>query len=123
MKNIIYFKQPSLLLQLYFRSTTQIELLREIDRLNDDPNVHGIIVQMPLDTDDKNMDSHLVSSWKLYRFVTHKLKLLQYTLTNLQIEVLMPLDTNLKGMDSHFRIVVVSIGSFSPFFIFSYTWE
>ena len=42
------------------RSTTQIELLREIDRLNDDPNVHGIIVQMPLDT-EAVIDSHLVS--------------------------------------------------------------
>lgn len=45
---------------IFLRSTTQLQLLREIDRLNEDSSVHGIIVQMPLDTDDTNMDSHLV---------------------------------------------------------------
>lgn len=39
---------------------TQIELLNKIKALNDDPTVHGIIVQMPLDCVNK-IDSHLVT--------------------------------------------------------------
>lgn len=31
-----------------------------INSLNEDPNVHGIIVQMPLDT-DKKINSHLIT--------------------------------------------------------------
>ena len=45
-----------------FRSASQSEILQAIDRLNADPNVHGIIVQMPLDCDDKTIDSHLVTN-------------------------------------------------------------
>lgn len=44
------------------RSCSQSELLQRIDRLNGDPKVHGIIVQMPLDTDDPTMDAHLVTN-------------------------------------------------------------
>uniref|UniRef100_A0A1B6CS92 C-1-tetrahydrofolate synthase, cytoplasmic n=1 Tax=Clastoptera arizonana TaxID=38151 RepID=A0A1B6CS92_9HEMI len=42
------------------RSTTQIELLSLLKKLNNDQNVHGIIVQMPLDSENK-IDSHLVT--------------------------------------------------------------
>lgn len=42
------------------RTTTQTELISKITRLNEDPNVHGIIVQMPLDTVNK-IDSHLIT--------------------------------------------------------------
>ena len=42
------------------RSTTQLELLRKIRELNEDPDVHGIIVQMPLDTTE-SIDSHLIT--------------------------------------------------------------
>ncbi|XP_050295926.1 C-1-tetrahydrofolate synthase, cytoplasmic [Anthonomus grandis grandis] len=42
------------------KSTTQDELLNEIQNLNNDPKVHGIIIQMPLDSDNK-IDSHLVT--------------------------------------------------------------
>ena len=45
-----------------FRSASQSEILQAIDKLNADPNVHGIIVQMPLDCDDKTIDSHLVTN-------------------------------------------------------------
>ncbi|KAF2899774.1 hypothetical protein ILUMI_06411 [Ignelater luminosus] len=41
-------------------STTEAELLLKLNKLNSDPNVHGIIVQMPLDTDTK-IDSHLIT--------------------------------------------------------------
>lgn len=42
------------------RSTTQIALLSKLARLNADPSIHGIIVQMPLDSENK-IDSHLVT--------------------------------------------------------------
>uniref|UniRef100_A0A1A9WGX4 C-1-tetrahydrofolate synthase, cytoplasmic n=1 Tax=Glossina brevipalpis TaxID=37001 RepID=A0A1A9WGX4_9MUSC len=42
------------------RSITQIELLDKIFNLNNDPNVHGIIVQMPLDCETK-IDSHKIT--------------------------------------------------------------
>ncbi|XP_049817355.1 C-1-tetrahydrofolate synthase, cytoplasmic isoform X2 [Aethina tumida] len=42
------------------KSTTEVELLSKIQKLNADPNVHGIIVQMPLDSDTK-IDSHLIT--------------------------------------------------------------
>jgi methylenetetrahydrofolate dehydrogenase (NADP+)/methenyltetrahydrofolate cyclohydrolase/formyltetrahydrofolate synthetase len=45
-----------------YRSASQSEILQAIDKLNADPNVHGIIVQMPLDCDDKTIDSHLVTN-------------------------------------------------------------
>lgn len=32
----------------------------KLKHLNDDPSVHGIIVQMPLDSDNK-IDSHLIT--------------------------------------------------------------
>lgn len=31
-------------------TTTEMELISKINNLNNDPNVHGIIVQMPLDS-------------------------------------------------------------------------
>lgn len=34
----------------------------QLDELNNDPNVHGIIVQMPLDCDEK-IDSDLVTDY------------------------------------------------------------
>ena len=43
------------------RDTTQTELLKHVRELNEDPGVHGIIVQMPLDT-DQAIDSHLVTN-------------------------------------------------------------
>jgi len=42
------------------RSTNQQELLAEIKILNEDPAVHGIIVQMPLDSEN-TIDAHLVT--------------------------------------------------------------
>ncbi|XP_021947431.1 C-1-tetrahydrofolate synthase, cytoplasmic [Folsomia candida] len=42
------------------RTITEIELLEELDKLNKDPNIHGIIVQMPLDADNP-IDSHRVT--------------------------------------------------------------
>ena len=42
------------------RSTTQLELLTKIRELNENPDVHGIIVQMPLDTTE-DVDSHLIT--------------------------------------------------------------
>ena len=44
------------------RSVTQSEILQELDKLNADPEVHGIIVQMPLDCEDPNIDSHLITN-------------------------------------------------------------
>lgn len=34
----------------------------QLDKLNNDPNVHGIIVQMPLDSENK-IDSDLVTDY------------------------------------------------------------
>ena len=45
-----------------FRTVTQSQILKELDKLNTDPNVHGIIVQMPLDCEDSTIDSHLVTN-------------------------------------------------------------
>jgi len=42
------------------RGTTQAELLTKIMVLNEDPAVHGIIVQMPLDS-EQQIDSHLIT--------------------------------------------------------------
>lgn len=44
------------------RSITQRELLEKLSELNADPNVHGIIVQMPLDSEHP-IDSHLVTDF------------------------------------------------------------
>lgn len=41
-------------------TTTEIELLRKLDKLNNDPATHGIIVQMPLDSLTK-INSHLIT--------------------------------------------------------------
>ena len=43
------------------RDTSQTQLLKHVRELNDDPAVHGIIVQMPLDT-TQDIDSHLVTN-------------------------------------------------------------
>ncbi|XP_030765230.1 C-1-tetrahydrofolate synthase, cytoplasmic isoform X2 [Sitophilus oryzae] len=42
------------------RTITQIELLNELEKLNADYRIHGIIVQMPLDSDNK-IDSHVIT--------------------------------------------------------------
>ena len=42
------------------RSTTQSELLAKIKQLNEDREVDGIIVQMPLDSSSE-IDSHLIT--------------------------------------------------------------
>ncbi|KAL3285658.1 hypothetical protein HHI36_000190 [Cryptolaemus montrouzieri] len=42
------------------RTTTETQLLSKLNQLNNDPNVHGIIVQMPLDADNE-INSHLVT--------------------------------------------------------------
>jgi len=42
------------------RNISQMELLSKIRGLNENPSVHGIIVQMPLDS-DQEIDSHLVT--------------------------------------------------------------
>ncbi|XP_036337516.1 C-1-tetrahydrofolate synthase, cytoplasmic isoform X3 [Rhagoletis pomonella] len=42
------------------RTVTEIDLLEKITELNYDPKVHGIIVQMPLDSESK-MDSHKIT--------------------------------------------------------------
>ena len=36
------------------------QLLMKLKKLNGDPNIHGIIVQMPLDSDNP-IDSHLIT--------------------------------------------------------------
>ncbi|XP_072745675.1 C-1-tetrahydrofolate synthase, cytoplasmic [Anoplolepis gracilipes] len=41
-------------------TTTEIELINKVNKLNDDPNIHGIIVQMPLDSVNK-INSHLIT--------------------------------------------------------------
>jgi len=41
-------------------TTTEGELISRVSKLNNDPNVHGIIVQMPLDTVNK-INSHLIT--------------------------------------------------------------
>lgn len=41
-------------------TTTEMELLNKVNKLNNDPNVHGIIVQMPLDSVNK-INSHLIT--------------------------------------------------------------
>ncbi|KAF5270869.1 hypothetical protein FQA39_LY08314 [Lamprigera yunnana] len=43
------------------KSITEAELLLKLYKLNADPTVHGIIIQMPLDTDTK-IDSHLITN-------------------------------------------------------------
>ncbi|XP_025105266.1 C-1-tetrahydrofolate synthase, cytoplasmic-like isoform X2 [Pomacea canaliculata] len=43
------------------RSSAQSEIIEAVQRLNEDPNVHGIIVQLPLDTDSV-VDTHLVTN-------------------------------------------------------------
>ncbi|XP_071447317.1 C-1-tetrahydrofolate synthase, cytoplasmic [Hetaerina americana] len=42
------------------KSITETELLQRLTQLNNDPNIHGIIVQMPLDSDNP-IDSHLIT--------------------------------------------------------------
>lgn len=42
------------------RSTTEEELVRKVRHLNNDPNVHGIIVQMPLDSIEP-INSHMIT--------------------------------------------------------------
>ncbi|XP_072379699.1 C-1-tetrahydrofolate synthase, cytoplasmic isoform X2 [Diabrotica undecimpunctata] len=42
------------------RSITELEVLNKIEELNNDPNIHGIIVQMPLESDNK-INSNLVT--------------------------------------------------------------
>ncbi|EZA59897.1 hypothetical protein DMN91_001124 [Ooceraea biroi] len=41
-------------------TTTEVELISKVSKLNNDPNVHGIIVQMPLDSVNK-INSHLIT--------------------------------------------------------------
>lgn len=41
-------------------TTTETELINKVSKLNTDPNVHGIIVQMPLDSVNK-INSHLIT--------------------------------------------------------------
>ncbi|KAG5322047.1 C1TC protein, partial [Acromyrmex heyeri] len=41
-------------------TTTEIELINKVTKLNNDPNIHGIIVQMPLDSINK-INSHLIT--------------------------------------------------------------
>ncbi|XP_018368197.1 PREDICTED: C-1-tetrahydrofolate synthase, cytoplasmic [Trachymyrmex cornetzi] len=41
-------------------TTTEIELINKVTKLNNDPNIHGIIVQMPLDSVNK-INSHLIT--------------------------------------------------------------
>ncbi|XP_015440149.1 PREDICTED: C-1-tetrahydrofolate synthase, cytoplasmic [Dufourea novaeangliae] len=41
-------------------TTTEIELINKVNKLNNDPNVHGIIVQMPLDSVNR-INSHMIT--------------------------------------------------------------
>ena len=43
------------------RTTGQSELITKIQQLNEDSTVHGVIVQLPLDTDEV-IDAHLVTN-------------------------------------------------------------
>lgn len=45
----------------FYRTITESELLQKVCALNDDPGVHGIIVQMPLDCENP-IDSHLITN-------------------------------------------------------------
>lgn len=40
---------------------TETELINVVNKLNNDPNTHGIIVQMPLDTVNE-INSHLITN-------------------------------------------------------------
>lgn len=42
------------------KSTNEGALLSLLDKLNNDPKIHGIIVQMPLDSENQ-IDSHLIT--------------------------------------------------------------
>lgn len=44
----------------YSDTLTEVELLCEIQKLNNDPNIHGIIVQMPLDSVN-TIDAHAIT--------------------------------------------------------------
>lgn len=44
----------------YPATITEVELLSEIQKLNNDSNIHGIIVQMPLDSVNP-INSHLIT--------------------------------------------------------------
>lgn len=48
--------------RLDFIGSSFTTLTLQLDELNNDPNVHGIIVQMPLDCDEK-IDSDLVTDY------------------------------------------------------------
>lgn len=39
---------------------TEVELIHKVNKLNNDPNVHGIIVQMPLDSVN-TINSHMIT--------------------------------------------------------------
>ncbi|XP_076645117.1 pug C-1-tetrahydrofolate synthase, cytoplasmic isoform X1 [Halictus rubicundus] len=41
-------------------TTTEMELVNKVTKLNNDPNIHGIIVQMPLDSVNK-INSHMIT--------------------------------------------------------------
>ncbi|XP_017796801.1 PREDICTED: C-1-tetrahydrofolate synthase, cytoplasmic isoform X2 [Habropoda laboriosa] len=41
-------------------TTTEIELINKVNKLNNDPNIHGIIVQMPLDSVNQ-INSHIIT--------------------------------------------------------------
>lgn len=43
-----------------FSNDAHFSALLQIKRLNEDPNFHGIIVQMPLESDN-SIDSHLIT--------------------------------------------------------------
>lgn len=43
------------------KTSTQEDVLNAVEKLNSDPTVHGVIVQLPLDSDNE-IDSHLVTN-------------------------------------------------------------
>lgn len=42
------------------KTATEMEIINKVSKLNNDPNIHGIIVQMPLDCVNK-INSHLIT--------------------------------------------------------------
>lgn len=41
-------------------TVTELELINKVNKLNNDPNIHGIIVQMPLDSINR-INSHMIT--------------------------------------------------------------
>lgn len=61
-RNITESQVNFIIIQLnnFFTLIMIFQLLSKLEQLNNDPNVHGIIVQMPLDSENE-INSHLIT--------------------------------------------------------------